>query len=171
MEKSCNTASASVGLSLQATTRWPSAASLFLWQFFGESRQSLLANFTLDLHLLTFDSLVLHRLSIPHHLLLTSIENQKAQTQTLLCVKRIFTFSLLCHLLNLSIWQSTRTVEQRAHSHLHNWFSFNCFYYLCRSLTRHLHPKNQEVVHWQPSEKESGQHQHRAPGRAEDHGG
>lgn len=41
----------------------------------------------------------------------------------------------------------------------------------CCSLTRHLHPENQEVVHWQPSKKESGQHQHRAAGRPEDHGG
>lgn len=36
---------------------------------------------------------------------------------------------------------------------------------------RHLHSKNQEVVHRQPSEEESGQHQHRTAGRTEDHGG
>lgn len=41
----------------------------------------------------------------------------------------------------------------------------------CVSLFRHLHSKNQEVVHRQPSEEESGQHQHRTAGRTEDHGG
>lgn len=36
---------------------------------------------------------------------------------------------------------------------------------------RHIYPEKQKGIHWQQSQTELGQHQHRAPGCSEDNGG